>query len=174
MRRRSGSGSLPGPTLRTARPLDAAALSALALRSKAHWGYDAAFMAMCVPELTVTPALIDDGLALVAEQNGRVAGFILCTPVAPPVAELHMIFVEPGAIGQGIGRRLVEAAFAGLARLGVRQIEVDSDPHAEPFYRSCGFAPAGTVPSGSIPGRYLPRLCRALDERYCVAPEEAR
>ncbi len=174
MRRTPGSGSMAGPTLRTARPDEAAAFTALALRSKAHWGYDAAFMARCVAELTVTPELIEEGFAIAAECDGRVVGFILCHPVWPPAAELHMIFVEPEVIGQGIGRRLVEAAFAGLAWLGVQRVEVDSDPHAEPFYRSCGFAPVGTVSSGSIPGRLLPRLCCALDERYGVAPGEAR
>lgn len=160
--------------VRAAQPDEAAALSALALRSKAHWGYRPAFMAMCVAELTVTPELIDEGLALVAERSGRIAGFIVCTPVDAASVELDMIFVEPEAIGQGIGRLLVDAAFAGLARRGVRRVEVASDPHAEPFYRSCGFEPVGTVPSGSIPGRLLPRLCFALDERYCVAPKEAR
>jgi GNAT superfamily N-acetyltransferase len=144
--------------VRAAQPDEAAALSALALRSKAHWGYRPAFMAMCVAELTVTPELIDEGLALVAERSGRIAGFIVCTPVDAASAELDMIFVEPEAIGQGIGRLL----------------EVASDPHAEPFYRSCGFEPVGTVPSGSIPGRLLPRLCFALDDRYVVAPKEAR
>lgn len=161
-------------TLRAARSEDASALTATALRSKAHWGYDAAFMALCVAELTVTPELIEEGLALVAERSGRIAGFIICTPTGPASAELHMIFVEPEAIGKGIGRLLVDAAFADLARRGVRRVEVDSDPHAEPFYRNCGFEPVGTVPSGSIPGRLLPRLCCALDERYCVAPGEAR
>ncbi len=169
-----GPGGGAGLTFRTARPDEAAALSALALRSKAHWGYDADFMAMCVAELTVRPELIEEAFALVAERHGRIAGFILCAPVMPPAAELHMIFVEPEAIGQGIGRRLVETAFTGLAWLGVRQVEVDSDPHAEPFYRRCGFEPVGTVPSGSIPGRFLSRLCCVLDERYGVPPGEAR
>ena len=44
-----------GGRIRRARGREAAALSALAMRSKAHWGYDAAFMAACRAELTLTP-----------------------------------------------------------------------------------------------------------------------
>ncbi|MEZ5862101.1 MAG: GNAT family N-acetyltransferase [Geminicoccaceae bacterium] len=116
---------------------------------------------------------MEAGLARVAERSGQIAGFIICTLEGPAAAELHMIFVEPAAIGQGIGRLLPEAAFAELRHRGVRRVAVASDPHAEPFYRSCGFRPAGTIPSGSIPGRLLPRLCCALDHRYSLAPEEA-
>lgn len=45
------------PVLRRARASDAAALSALALISKAHWGYDEAFMQACHDELTYTAAI---------------------------------------------------------------------------------------------------------------------
>jgi hypothetical protein len=41
--------------IRPAEPVDAAALSELALSSKAVWGYDAAFLAACRAELTVRP-----------------------------------------------------------------------------------------------------------------------
>ena len=51
---------------RTLKPLiqrgaaeDAAALTALALRSKAHWGYPQEWLAIWKPELTLSPADID-------------------------------------------------------------------------------------------------------------------
>ncbi len=45
------------PTIvRPARAGEAASLTALCLRSKAHWGYDAGFMGLCVPSLTVSDA----------------------------------------------------------------------------------------------------------------------
>ncbi|MEE8545291.1 MAG: hypothetical protein V3T29_05715 [Alphaproteobacteria bacterium] len=61
--------------IRPARPGEAAALTDLALRSKAHWGYDAAFMAACRAELTVTPAQAASGLVQVYEEGGRAFGF---------------------------------------------------------------------------------------------------
>jgi hypothetical protein len=42
--------------IRKARPDEAGELTELALRSKAHWGYDEAFMASCREELTVRKA----------------------------------------------------------------------------------------------------------------------
>lgn len=49
---------------------DLAACSALCLRSKAHWGYDAAFMRVCAAELTLTAAdIVHTDLAL-AERAG--------------------------------------------------------------------------------------------------------
>ena len=44
-------------TVRSARAGEAASLTALCLRSKAHWGYDAEFMRLCVPSLTVKEQL---------------------------------------------------------------------------------------------------------------------
>jgi hypothetical protein len=42
--------------IRPARPGEAAALSALAMRSKAHWGYDQEFLEAVRPVLTFTEA----------------------------------------------------------------------------------------------------------------------
>ncbi|MFD7414497.1 GNAT family N-acetyltransferase [Kitasatospora purpeofusca] len=143
--------------IRPARPSEAAALSALALRSKAHLGYDAAFMEACRAELTLEPGRIEADRTTVAEDDGRVLGFVTLTGV-PPEGEMDMLFVEPDALGRGIGRRLVEHLCAEAAGLGFTRIVVESDPHAEPFYLAVGAVRTGTVASGSIPGRELPVL----------------
>ncbi|MFE6865510.1 GNAT family N-acetyltransferase [Kitasatospora sp. NPDC057692] len=143
--------------IRPARPSEAAALSALALRSKAHWGYDAAFIEACRAELTLPPDRVGPDRAAVAEEDGRVLGFVTLTG-APPEGELGMIFVEPAAIGRGVGRRLMDHLRAEAAALGFERITVEADPNAEPFYLAMGAVRTGTVPSGSIPGRELPLL----------------
>ncbi|MFB7473929.1 GNAT family N-acetyltransferase [Kitasatospora sp. NPDC056184] len=143
--------------IRPARPNEAAALSALALRSKAHWGYDAAFIKACRAELTVHPDRIGPDRAAVAEEDGRVLGFVTLTG-APPEGELGMIFVEPAAIGRGVGRRLMDHLRAEAAALGFERITVEADPNAEPFYLAMGAVRTGTAPSGSVPGRELPLL----------------
>ncbi|MFF7455032.1 GNAT family N-acetyltransferase [Kitasatospora sp. NPDC008115] len=148
--------------IRPARPSEAAALSALALRSKAHWGYDAAFIEACRAELTLDPGRIESDRTAVAEDDdGRVLGFITLTG-APPQGALGMLFVEPAAIGSGIGRRLVEHLRAEATALGFDRITVEADPNAEPFYRAMGAVRTGTAPSGSIPGRELPFLTMDL------------
>jgi hypothetical protein len=51
-----------------------AALHALSLRSKAHWGYDAEFMALAAPHLTLRPEWHASGRVFVARIDGRLAG----------------------------------------------------------------------------------------------------
>ena len=159
--------------LRAARVGEAPDLTALARRSKAHWGYDTAFMACCAAELEVTPQLIERSLVRVAEGAGRRLGFVAVTPKEDGRVELDLLFVEPDAVRRGLGRLLVEGVIEELSGTGAAWIEVASDPNAAPFYRRLGFAPAGRVPSGSIPGRSLPLLRRLLDLRRCSPPEEA-
>ncbi|GHF62634.1 N-acetyltransferase [Kitasatospora xanthocidica] len=143
--------------IRPARPDEAALLTGIALRSKAYWGYDEAFMAACREELTVDAAVIEGSFTAVAEEDGRVLGFALLSG-GPPSGSLEMLFVEPGAIGRGVGRALFGHVRERATALGLRRLTIDSDPHAEPFYRAMGAVRIGSTPSASIPGRELPLL----------------
>lgn len=69
-----------------------------------------------------------------------------------------MMFVEPDAIGRGVGRTLFEHTVAQARRLGFTALTIDADPNAEPFYVAMGALRIGATPSGSIPGRELPLL----------------
>ncbi|MEU5717520.1 GNAT family N-acetyltransferase [Streptomyces sp. NPDC020403] len=149
------------PYVREGRPDEAAALTALALRSKAHWGYDEAFLAACRAELAVRPQDVQARRTAVAEQDGRVLGFTMLDG-APPRGALGMMFVEPDTIGRGVGRLLLEHTAERARRLGFVMLTIDADPGAEPFYTAMGAVRVGTVPSGSVPGRELPLLELAL------------
>ncbi len=136
------------------------ALSALALRSKGYWGYDDAFLDTCRAELTLTP---DQAAAsrVVRASDGAVRGFHLLAPDPdgdPGRGELLMLFVDPSAIGSGIGRALLDDAVPYAARRGWSVLRVESDPGAESFYVAHGARRVGTVASGSVPGRELPVL----------------
>jgi GNAT superfamily N-acetyltransferase len=132
-------------------------LSALALRSKAHWGYDDAFLDACRAELTVTVASIDAGAVTVADVGEVVAGFSMLVD-DPPVRELDALFVDPPFIGQGVGAALF-AAFRGAAVAdGCMRLRIEADPNAVGFYEHQGAVIVGERPSGSIPGRTLPLL----------------
>ncbi|MFS0696204.1 GNAT family N-acetyltransferase [Streptomyces nitrosporeus] len=143
--------------VREGRPGDAAALTALALRSKAHWGYDEEFLAACREELAMEPAEVTSRRTAVAERDGRILGFATLEG-RPPRGAVGMMFVEPDAIGQGVGRLLFSRTAAEARRLGFRTLTIDADPNAEPFYTAMGAVRVGAVPSGSIPGRVLPLL----------------
>lgn len=143
--------------VRRGRPEDAAALTGLALRSKAHWGYDEEFLTACREELAVRPAEIEARRASVAQEDGRVLGFTTLDG-DPPEGALGMMFVEPDTIGRGVGRLLFEHTMEQARRLGFARLTIDADPNAEPFYTAMGAVRIGVTASGSIPGRELPLL----------------
>jgi GNAT superfamily N-acetyltransferase len=148
-------------TLRGAHPDEAAALTELCLRSKAVWGYDAAFMAACRDELTLTPETFGSSLLQVAVRDGRVIGMVQ-VGIAGEVAQLDRLFVEPDQLRSGAGRFLLDWAKAAARQVGAVVMIIEADPGAAGFYRREGAVDAGTVASGSIPGRCIPKLSLAL------------
>ena len=142
--------------VRRARADEAAALTELVVRAKASWGYDAAFMAACRDELTVTPARIEAWSVWVAEADGQLAGMI--TLSLDGGAEVEDFFVEPRFQGRGVGAALMAELLTACRAAGATALEVDADPNAEPIYARLGFETFGRSPSGSIPGRWLPRM----------------
>jgi GNAT superfamily N-acetyltransferase len=135
----------------------------LALRSKAFWGYDAAFMAACVPALTLAADRIAAEPFFVLEAGGEVLGYAGLRIDAAD-AELTNLFVEPGAIGRGYGKQLWQHTVSVARELGARCLRIESDPFAEPFYRAMGAERIGETPSDAIPGRMLPLLRYVLPD----------
>ena len=132
-------------------------MSDLALRSKAHWGYDADFLAACRAELTVEPADVERLRVAVAEESGAIVGFYALGG-GPPEGVLCLLFVEPDGYGAGVGRMLWQDCVATAARIGLSRIRIESDPFAEGFYTVMGATRVGDVQSQSIPDRRLPLL----------------
>ena len=149
------------PVIRRAAAGDAATLTALALRSKAAWGYDPAFMAACRAELTITAAGIARRPTWVLEERSAILGFYQLR-LDGGTAEVAQFFVAPSSMRGGRGRRLWAHLEDRARAAGCTLIEVDADPHAEGFYLAMGMKRCGEAPSGSIPGRLLPRLRKAV------------
>lgn len=149
---------------RPARPGEAAALTALVRRSKAHWGYGAEFLAACAPQLRVGEEELALRRVVVAENGrGRLLGVASLEDLDPPdgtdgggeadgsrAARLGLLFVEPAAIGRGVGRLLYRDAVRRAAELGFRRLLIDADPHAAGFYRAMGAVPAAGSPPGLV------------------------
>ena len=146
-------------TIRRADRTDAAALTIIAHAAKRHWNYPAAWIRMWREQLTVTPAYVDEHRVFVVEIDGTVGGFYALTGTGP-VIELDHLWVDPGCIGEGLGRRLLEHALAEASRGGAQRIEIDSDPHAETFYEHLGARRIGktAAPVEGDAARYLPRM----------------
>jgi N-acetylglutamate synthase-like GNAT family acetyltransferase len=152
----TGIPAAPGVTVRPARPEEAEALSELAVRSKGHWGYDAAFLARARAELTVLPEDIERFVVRVAEERGRVLGFSAVDIEGAP-AELLALWVDPVAIGTGVGRALLLDALGTAAEHGAGGLFVESDPNAQGFFLHHGARRLGERRSSSTK-RLLPLL----------------
>lgn len=145
-------------SIRDARPDEAAMLSELAFRSKAHWGYDDEFLEACRADLTVTPREIAESATFVCEGVTGVLGFSRVALMDEHTAELDSLFVDPAAIGQGVGRLLWERSLQAARDLGARDLVLQSDPNAEGFYLSRGAQRIGEAASALAPGRVLPLM----------------
>ena len=143
--------------LRAALPGEAAALTALAIRSKAHWGYDDAFMALAAADLEITPELIENATVFLAESGTQVVGFYVLA-VVDDVPMLRDLWVEPAAIGAGIGVRLWAHMLEQARQLGYRAVRIQSEPNAEGFYVKMGARRVGLAESTVIKGRMLPLM----------------
>ncbi|MFE1810552.1 GNAT family N-acetyltransferase [Streptomyces sp. NPDC059533] len=134
--------------VRAARADEAEALTGLVMRSKAYWGYDAGFLAACSGELRIRAEDVTARRVVVAEDEGGAVLGVASLEGAPPHAVLGLLFVEPAAIGRGVGRLLYRDVLRRAVALGVRGLAIDSDPHAAGFYRAMG-ARAGEVRPGA-------------------------
>jgi len=148
--------------IRPARGDELADLSALCLRAKARWGYDSGFMEAVVGELTLDATALGPGLA-VWQEAGTALGVVQVT-LAGDEARLEDLFVDPPAMGRGIGWGLLDWALAYAVVAGARRMRLASDPFAESFYLRAGARRVGEEPSGSISGRMLPLMEFTLAE----------
>lgn len=149
-------------TIRPARPEELAALSDLALRSKSHWGYDRDFLEAVRGALTFTPADFAAGPIRVLELDGELRGVYRIVG-SPPEGELSDLWLDPSAIGRGLGRSLFRHALETAAERGFETLLIGSDPNAMGFYLAMGAAHVGHRRSDA--GRWLPLLRVAVPSR---------
>ena len=148
-------------SLRPPRKDEHAALTALCIRAKAHWGYDDDFMALCRAEMTITEGDIKPGYFQVAERDSIIVGVASIAPCDDGI-EVDLIYVDPDHMGIGAGRRLMDWAMGAARSMNADELIIVADPHAEAFYTHIGAVRVGEYPSGSIPGRLLPKLILKL------------
>lgn len=147
--------------VRLAQPNEAPLLSDLIFRSKAHWGYAAALMDLWRSQLQIAPETIVHNPVAVAEdtQTHRLLGVAhLCPPTSEGEALLEDLFVDPDAMGRGVGSLLWRWAVAEARSMGARALVLDADPHAQGFYERMGAVVVGARATPEVPGRSLPRM----------------
>lgn len=147
-------------TIRRAQAGDAAALTEIAHAAKRHWGYPEAWIARWRDALTLTPAYIADHAVFVAAgaEDDRPRGFHALA-MRGADAVLDHLWIAPEWMGRGLGRELLGHAVRTARELGAARLEIDSDPHAEEFYRRMGAVRIGEVRADvDEVRRVLPRM----------------
>ncbi|MGH7932403.1 MAG: GNAT family N-acetyltransferase [Candidatus Binataceae bacterium] len=144
--------------VRRAVPDEAPALTEVALRSKAYWGYDARFMAAARHDLEFRPEDFSTLEAYVLEVSGRMAGFFSLRPLSAEGIELHDLWIEPKFIGTGYGKMLWLHAIDLARARGFRLLRLTADPNAELFYLRHGATRIGDEPSSIRAERRMPVL----------------
>jgi GNAT superfamily N-acetyltransferase len=144
-------------SIRDISPADLPELSALAIRSKASWGYDGTAMATFTEELTLTDeTLAGSAVARVAcTADGTMLGYYTLRRMDAGGVELDFMFVDPAYFRQGVGRGLLEDAKRKARALEASHLHLIADPNAEGFYAKHGADIVGMHRS-SIPGREIP------------------
>ncbi|MEM1137050.1 MAG: GNAT family N-acetyltransferase [Bacteroidota bacterium] len=144
--------------IRKAKTSEAALLTILAFSSKAYWGYDDGFMESCREELQISEEKILENSCFVAEHNAEIVGFYMLETIGPAKMELDMLFVDPKFIGKGLGKQLFIHAIKIVEQQSFKEIIIQADPYAQPFYEKMGAILKGYIPSQSISNRNLPLM----------------
>jgi GNAT superfamily N-acetyltransferase len=154
-------------TIRRARPEEAEALSGLIQRSKAHWGYDPALLESWRQDLTLDPATIAERPVYCAEDaaDGALLGVSHFYPLNDEEVYLEDLFVEPAAMGMGVGAALWRHAVSWATAHGAHAIVFIADPNARPFYERMDAVVVGWDESTIVPGRRLPQMRYELPRR---------
>lgn len=130
-------------------------LSTLAKRAKAHWGYPQAWLASWDSELTIQPTFLQHAIVRVAVTASDQPSAFFAASQTNGVWELSHAWVDPAAIGQGLGRMLFQDMLVQLRAKAVATFEILSDPNAAPFYEKMGAQKMEDRPSNQM-GRSLP------------------
>lgn len=140
-------------------------LTELCRRSKASWGYPPELLERWANDLRIeTDDIVRDPVLVAEVLTGNIVGFARIA-ARTDHTQLKDLWVEPVAMGTGVGRALWTAAVEVARSLPFDELRLAADPNAEPFYVRMGARRIGLAPSEVVNGRTLPLM--AFDLRSC-------
>jgi len=132
--------------IRDARPAEAAALASLQRRSSDVWEDSRALLAAHPGVIEPPHRAIAEGRVRVAvDRSRRRLGFSVVLAKEGDRVELDDLFVEPDAMGRGVGRLLVADVVSRAAAAQATCIEVTANPNVVGFYERLDFRVTGDV-----------------------------
>ncbi len=136
---------------------DAMALTHLAIRSEAYWGYDDAFMEKFKAIYHVSEDFIENHPTYMMMEGEKIVGFYGILLDEREIS-LEYFFIEPQYIGQGYGKIMWEHLIGECEMLGIKAFTLVTSPQAKDFYIKRGAKLCGEVDSLVIEGRKVPKL----------------
>lgn len=143
-------------TIRPATSADIAAASALLVRAW-HATYDGIYGAAKVDEITArwhAPEMLarqltqSEAAFLIAERDGKMIATSYARMLADGIVSLDRIYVDPEALGAGIGKQLMAATLDAFPDTKCVRLEVaPENARAIAFYQRQGFTKVGAVTS---------------------------
>jgi GNAT superfamily N-acetyltransferase len=140
------------PILRDLRPADREPIGRI-LHAAGVFAAEEVAVGLELVDETLSPGPSTDYRWVVAERDGRVAGFACfgLVPMTRGTFDLYWIAVDPPARGTPVAGLLDDAVTAAVRRLGGRWLlaETSSTPGYEParrFYRKRGYTLLGRIP----------------------------
>ena len=137
-------------------------LNELLYRSKQYWGYDEKFMATFMEHFSVKTNEIPHTVILESKKNSEVLGFHCLLYREDYGPFLENLFVDPAAIGSGLGRMLWKDVCAKAKKEGWASFTLCSDPYAEAFYHHMGAETTGSFNSPCGSNRNVPTMTYTL------------
>jgi ribosomal protein S18 acetylase RimI-like enzyme len=127
--------------IRRAGPADEPRIREIAAQSKGYWGYDEERLREWATRLDLTREI------WLAEEDGEPIGWLALLPPEDGVVELDDLWVDPAAIGRGVGTELFRFACDRARERGGRALRCEAEPNAVGFYERMGAATIGTARS---------------------------
>ena len=94
------------------------------------------------------------GALLLAYEEEHAIACVAMRPIAPTVAEMKRLYVQPAYRGMGWGRKLAQIIVARAHQSGYAEMVLDTLAHmhgAQALYRSLGFEPAPAYYNNPLP-----------------------
>ena len=148
-----------GKKILRATPDQAETLTRIAVAAKRHWDYPDRWIQIWSPLLTISPEFIETHDTYVAYLGEEPVG-VCAISIEEDRASVEHLWVLPDFMGRGIGTALFRHALSRCEDLGVRVLEIESDPNAQGFYERMGAKVVGEH-VGEVDGQ--PRILPVLE-----------